>query len=316
MPSNLRFHSKYARNWDLNCSHNKVKTVVALAVRTAVQIFIFYFSLLGRLENAPDHHSSAARGGVTHGKMTHGNRPVLLSALEADASKAAKMVLVLWFLVTAVNFANDVNDEMALSPIQLMLLQTAVFVFAWASVSYWVKQHGPIPGARAITTANSRFYAVASVAMLILTLSPRHEALARQVYHASKFYEYLDILNVRASGGEIDLHFGFHHLTTPYLTFFRVLGNSPGWRPFATLNLFHHALMYAFFGGAQWSRIILPYTGYLQLVVGILAEFWALASAPLSFDTQAPHIFCLVLLSTYLILWTRDLRMRRKEKTS
>ena len=43
---------------------------------------------------------------------------------------------------------------------------------------------------------------------------------------------------------------------------------------FAVLNCAHHVLMYAYFGGvaASWKRPVLPWTGVLQLVVGIWVE--------------------------------------------
>ncbi|KAH8678853.1 hypothetical protein BGZ60DRAFT_402004 [Tricladium varicosporioides] len=39
-------------------------------------------------------------------------------------------------------------------------------------------------------------------------------ALAK-VFHYSKLYEYVDIINVLASGGSVNTHFWFHHLTVP-----------------------------------------------------------------------------------------------------
>ncbi|OBT92629.1 hypothetical protein VE01_09811 [Pseudogymnoascus verrucosus] len=107
----------------------------------------------------------------------------------------------------------------ATPPMTLMLSQSALFITLWLTVRRHVSLHGPIPGARTLTTINSWFY------------------------HASKFYEYVDILNVLASGGEIDLHFGVHHLTTMYMTYARVLHHSEGWCVFAALNTAHHVLI-------------------------------------------------------------------------
>lgn len=197
-----------------------------------------------------------------------------------------------------------------------MLLQTVLFATAWKALSHHVALHGPVRGARAVTTLNSRFYSLASLGMLLLIISGKNTEIAKSTYHASKFYEYLDILNVLASGGEIDLHFGFHHLTTPYLTYFRVIQNSDGWEWFATLNAFHHVLMYAYFGGVAMIRPVLTYTGTLQLVVGILVEYWQIwAKWRASDDFLCPNIFSLLLLSAYLLLWTRDLRMRAQDET-
>ncbi|KAI1757541.1 hypothetical protein F4782DRAFT_478967 [Xylaria castorea] len=107
---------------------------------------------------------------------------------------------------------------------------------------------------------------------------------------------------MRAGGGCIDLHFGFHHLTTPYLTFFRVLRNSECWRTFATLNTAHHTLMYAYFGGAAFLRPVLDFTGCAQLVIGIGAEARVLRSTEVDGVQVWPHVFAAGLLSSYLIL--------------
>lgn len=198
-----------------------------------------------------------------------------------------------------------------------MLLQTALFATAWKALSHHVAVHGPVHGARKLTALNSRFYSLASLGMFLLIVSGKTSELAKLTYHASKFYEYLDILNVIASGGEIDLHFGFHHLTTPYLTYFRVIRNSDGWEWFATLNTFHHVLMYAYFGGVAMMRPVLTYTGTLQLVVGILIEYWQVWTKFRATENFLwPNIFSLLLLSAYLLLWTRDLRMRARDEAA
>lgn len=201
--------------------------------------------------------------------------------------------------------------------IALMLLQTAFFILVWFSLHRHVQTNGPIRGASQVTKINSILYAIASLALLVLITSPSHEPVAQQLYHASKFYEYVDILNVRASGGNIDLHFGFHHLTTCYLTFMRVIHNSYGWKPFAALNTFHHALMYAYFGGVQFPRPVLPWTGAIQLVVGAAVEIWIIkdkleAGQGLIWPNAASGC----LLTAYLILSTRELLMRRDRENA
>jgi hypothetical protein len=192
----------------------------------------------------------------------------------------------------------------------LMGLQTAAFVMAWLTIHRRVSRRGPIPYASSISRIHNRIYSVLSLVMLFLILTPQLGAQARTLYHYSKFYEYLDLLLVRASGGFIGLHFGIHHLTTPYLTFFRVVQNSVGWtwQPFAALNAFHHALMYAYFGGWAATRPLLPVTGTIQLVVGIMAEIFAVRTK--TTGPVWPHVIAGGLLSTYLVLNTRDLMMR------
>lgn len=67
-------------------------------------------------------------------------------------------------------------------------------------------------------------------------------SVARLLYHYSKFYEYWDVFLVAAQGKPVGLHFFFHHLTTPWFTVARVVNSWEGWRLFAGLNAFHHAL--------------------------------------------------------------------------
>ena len=110
-----------------------------------------------------------------------------------------------------------------------MLLQSGLFIAIWTALHVFVTLHGPLPVFRKITTLNSRLYSLLSLLLLALTLTPSLDETARKWYHISKFYEYIDIINVRASGGAISLHFGFHHLTTSYFTFFRVLQHHYRW---------------------------------------------------------------------------------------
>ncbi len=200
-------------------------------------------------------------------------------------------------------------------PFYALIAQTLIFIAVWAALDRYVTLTGPISYARLLTSINSRLYSFASLILLYLILSPSHEELARYLFHASKFYEYIDILNVRAGGGAIDLHFGFHHLTTPYFTFFRVLQHSEGWRLIAGINTFHHVLMYAYFGGASFLRPILDVTGSAQLVTGLGGDLWILRQKiQAGNETLWPNIFGIGLFFTYLCLWVRDIKIRREGK--
>ncbi|KAF8989412.1 hypothetical protein BDQ17DRAFT_1373222 [Cyathus striatus] len=123
----------------------------------------------------------------------------------------------------------------------------------------------------------------------------------RLIFYLSNFYEYLDIVLVLWSGGSIGLHFWFHHLTTPYLTYARTICKPDGWQVFAIFNAFHHAIIHV-------SGGILPITGYLQLIVGIMVELayiqWNEGSILWS------NVLSVTLLSSYAVLFTRDLRDR------
>ena len=190
-----------------------------------------------------------------------------------------------------------------------MILQTICFITTWLFIDHHVTRHGPIPGARTLNKAHSCVYSALSAILLgLITLSPDDDETARTLYHLSKFWEYIDILTVRAGGGSIDLHFGFHHLTTPYLTFFRVLRDSEGWRTFAALNTAHHALMYAYFGGAGFVRPVLDLTACVQLVIGIAAEGYVLWFRGTNEVRVQPHVFSAALLTSYFFLWAREMR--------
>jgi len=224
-----------------------------------------------------------------------------------------------------------------------LLYTTSVISFILArSIIYRVRNKGPIPIARTLIKYNSRGYAFASLLLFLAILdsfwreivdtshatftsiicSPsttKYDEILRYLYHLSKFYEYVDIFNVLGSGGEVNAHFGFHHFTTPYLTYARALKNSAGWKLFAGLNTLHHALMYAYFGGATIFTDIIVWTGCLQYAVGIGAELFAILRGLSSGredcggrDTLWANVLALLILSTYAILFSGDLRAREK----
>ncbi|KAG8422785.1 hypothetical protein J3459_010070 [Metarhizium acridum] len=162
---------------------------------------------------------------------------------------------------------------------------------------------------------NSWFYSLASAVLLGLMFVPQHEHVATRIYHLSKFYEYVDVLGVRAGGGEIELHFAVHHLTTPYLTYVRVLYYSQGWKVVAAPNAFHHVLMYAYFGGAGALRSVLPVTGTIQLLLGLGGEAWLLWKKRVGWEQPLwPHEFAISLFSIYFVLWLRELRQKASIK--
>jgi hypothetical protein len=177
-----------------------------------------------------------------------------------------------------------------------------------------------------------------SLRTLICSSSPSEfDKKLRYIFHASKLYKYVDIFNVLATGGVVNAHFAIHHFTvsvlrllslesvvttvliisqTMYLTYSRVLLYPAGWKIFAGLNTMHHAIMYAFFGGVSIFSDILPWTGTLQLVAGILGELylirdvWSGSRECGSMDSLWANWLALGLLSTYFVLFMGDLRAR------
>jgi hypothetical protein len=149
----------------------------------------------------------------------------------------------------------------------------------------------------------------------------------RLIYHVSKIYEYVDIFNVLAVGGEVNTHFWVHHFTvrlvplsllspsfnilkTPYLTYSRVILHPIGWKLFALLNTFHHSLMYAYFGGMTVFSDVLPWTGSLQLVLGLLGEVFVLWRRCGGKERLWASGVAMGLLGTYGVLFAGDLRGR------
>jgi len=82
----------------------------------------------------------------------------------------------------------------------------------------------------------------------------------------------------------------------------------------------HHAIMYAYFGGAAIFSDILPWTGMLQLIAGIAGELyvimyvWSGSEDCGSMDSLWANVLALGLLLTYLVLFTGDLRAREEKK--
>ena len=81
--------------------------------------------------------------------------------------------------------------------------------------------------------------------------------------------------------------------------------------------------MYAYFGGVavSWTRPVLPWTGVLQLVVGIWVEVRLLREelgrgrwVDLLGEERWRNGFAAGLLVCYLVLFLRDLRVKAKEK--
>lgn len=193
-----------------------------------------------------------------------------------------------------------------------MIVQSLVFVTLWTLLHQYITIHGPISQARKFTQVNSTIYSAVSLFLMLLIVASPAQGLARHLYHISKFWEYIDILGVCAAGSSIDLHFGFHHLTTPWYTFFRVLQHHEGWWAFAAANTGHHVLMYAFFGGATGLRPVLDMTGFLQLLIGIATDLQLIRHKMVRSDGPLwPNILGATLLSTYLMLWMREMGMRK-----
>lgn len=211
-----------------------------------------------------------------------------------------------------------------LTSLQNVILATGPFVFLWSTLRGYVERNGPFSFARSFTRLNNQLWAFFSLALAYLILNDVFQfqefehitgpALA-YVYHLSKFYEYIDVFNLVAGGNAIGPHMAFHHLTTPFLTYFRVL-NASDWQLFAGLNCFHHFWMYAYFGGVSIFRPILPVTGWLQLVAGISFDVYWLATNGREAPEATNRAIGVLLLTRYAMLFYQELKTGSQQKTN
>ena len=202
--------------------------------------------------------------------------------------------------------ANTATSSPPLTSLPSLILTTGPFLFAWSLLRQYTTKNGPSRIASTLITINSQVYALFSALLsylLIQSYLNTQHALPGQaavvtlplglsipylnrttltiadlglIYHYSKIYEYADVLLLVAQGKVIGQHMAFHHITTPFLTYFRVLNCSgTDWRVFALANAVHHTFMYAYFGGVgNWLRSVIPYTGWAQLILGLGVDGW------------------------------------------
>lgn len=219
-----------------------------------------------------------------------------------------------------------------------ILLSTLIFIPLWLFLRHIVLTNGPFKYADTLLFYHNILQVILSLFILaattlsilppIVPLQPliasvqaEHSFLPRYTYHLSKVYEYTDVLLFISRGGhagkaDTDLHFAFHHLTTPYLTLFRFLQHYEGWRVFASLNAGHHVLMYAFFVGASRMRKALLWTRWVQLVVGIACDGWVGLGKVQKGEEIWPNLFSAGLLACYLGLLVREVQMKRIKEES
>jgi len=206
-----------------------------------------------------------------------------------------------------------------------VLSATALFICSWMLLKSIVRSQQPINMAGKLMKIHNRIQIMLSVVLLSLitlslipgsqalpvlaTIQKQNACLPRLAYHYSKFYEYADILLMVAQAKEIGLHFGFHHLTTPWYTMLRVVRSYEGWWLFAWLNAFHHTFMHVYFSGGTWTRPILVYTSNAQLIAGILWDIWILKLKFAEGKSLLGNLIGELLLISYLVLHRRDVRM-------
>ncbi|KAK5446620.1 hypothetical protein LTS15_009552 [Exophiala xenobiotica] len=199
-------------------------------------------------------------------------------------------------------------DERPLTSLHSVIFTSIPFFFLWRIVRGYVERHGPFSLAKSITCFNNQIYSLCSLGLALLILNDvfyfeQHENIQSSdlayIYHLSKFYEYIDVFTLVANGQSIGSHMAFHHITTPFLTYFRVL-NASGWQLFAFLNCLHHFWMYAYFGG---------------LVGGIALDVFYLANNGLQARESFNRSVAVLLLTGYLVLFYQELRAGSQQKS-
>jgi hypothetical protein len=214
-------------------------------------------------------------------------------------------------------------DERPLTSLQSVILTSIPFLVLWRILRGYVERHGPFSLAKSITRFNSQIYSLCSLGLALLILNDvfyfeQHENIESSnlayIYHLSKFYEYIDVFNLVANGQSIGSHMAFHHITTPFLSYFRVL-NASGWQLFAFLNCLHHFWMYAYFGGVSVFRPILPITGWVQLGGGIAFDVFYLAKNGLQASESFNRSVAILLLTGYVVLFYQELRAGSQQKS-
>ena len=152
---------------------------------------------------------------------------------------------------------------------------------------------------RKIISFNNTLYGILSgvycISFVLFHQKPQSSDLLIYIYYLSKIYEFLDIVLViilnhaKKSDEGLSGHFAIHHITTLSLVWAcfyapssmimqedrllnkKTLLGEIHVAPIVT-NTFHHFLMYIHLGGyiKMFGRL-LPWSGGLQLVVGVLA---------------------------------------------
>jgi hypothetical protein len=135
-----------------------------------------------------------------------------------------------------------------------------------------------------------------------------------KVYYLSKIYEFLDVVLVTLSHNSyaVSPHFRFHHITTlsvAWASFYHVPVEAKIliYLPILT-NVLHHFFMYLYFGGVQQFRKLMPITGTVQLVTGLVCITAMLIEKRGFSETVYAETYILTMYITYMLCWLNDLK--------
>jgi hypothetical protein len=200
-----------------------------------------------------------------------------------------------------------------LTSLQSVILITGPLVFLWSYLRQYISRNGPPRNATQLKTINSAILAISNIALGYLILNDilhfhdqpalpfsnnnnnnsnsnsifapiqRNLALDTKrrlttddlgyLFHISKIYAYTHLYLLIALGQPIPSSMAFEHLTSPFLTYFRVLNGSE-WHWFVLLACVHNVLVYgcdSFEGllGMRlgWLNPLVMATEWMQLAV-------------------------------------------------
>ncbi|KIW84968.1 hypothetical protein Z517_00356 [Fonsecaea pedrosoi CBS 271.37] len=214
--------------------------------------------------------------------------------------------------------ASEDDSSRPLTSLQSVILTTGPFIFLWSTLRGYVARNGFFSLARPLTRLNNQVYALFSLALACLVLNDTEtfhfvdlehvttSGLA-YLYHLTKFYEYVDVFGLVASGTPVNEHMAFHHITTPVLTYLRVL-HASDWHLLACLNCLHHFWMYAYFGGVRAFRPVLRVTGWAQLVGGIGLDVYYLVSHGRGAPEARNRALSIMILTRYAMLYYEEIK--------
>jgi hypothetical protein len=249
------------------------------------------------------------------------------------------------FLNTSFHHRSPMRATDIMEDLPLLTSTSLVFItIAYILITLTIHKFSPVPDSDIALYIHNRIQILLAISLFILTISSTIsptapinipllssspipiDTLGRLSFHYSKFYEYFDtfIYTAQGKGSDIGAHWAFHHLTTPWYTFVRVIPPGTanrGWQVFAAMNTFHHAFMHAYFVGANgdWNKMLLGWTRNVQLVGGIGYDLWLVYAKAQGSEIERAELWRnwvgIGILSCYLVLHRREVVLMAKGET-
>lgn len=137
------------------------------------------------------------------------------------------------------------------------------------------------------------------------------------LFYMSKMYEFLDLVLVVLTHNEqvVGAHFRVHHITTASVVWASFYAQhdkaltAVHMLPILT-NTIHHMFMYLYFGGVTRFRKLMPFTGTIQLVVGVLVVLLSMWEKQ---QTGLQDLYVLCMYAIYLTCQIRDVKNMKQE---